>query len=83
MTEIDGPKVGALVRYHFTKDDHIDGKIVGRRVNGCVEGDFGSEGYLYAVGDGPDRVKVAFPTIGVPPETISITCSPDAVECID
>lgn len=52
-------------------------------MGGIKEGDVEGGGYPYVRGEEPDRVKVTFPTIGVPPENVSISCSPTAVELIN
>lgn len=83
MANIEDLRLGAAVRYHFTNGTVAEGIIAGRRMGGHTEGDVDPDGYPHAPGQEPDRVKVSFPTTGVPPETISVSCAPNAVELLD
>ncbi|WP_284948336.1 hypothetical protein [Acidisoma cladoniae] len=80
MAQIEELKIGTAVLYRDILGEVTAGKIVGRRFNGGVEGDVDPDGYPYSPGEEPDRVKVAFLTKGVPPEDISVSCSPDQIE---
>lgn len=82
MASVEDLHLGIAVRYRFRDGTALEGVITGRRVNGHTDGYVDPDGYLYASGQEPDRVKITFPTIGVPPETISVSCAPDVVELL-
>jgi hypothetical protein len=74
--------IGRPVRHWFTNGKFVDGKIVGRRMNGQTQGEMDVDKHAYPSGKEPDRVKIRFQTIGVPPEYVSASESPDAVELL-
>jgi hypothetical protein len=49
-------------------------------MNGLTEGEVDPDGIAYLSGKEPDRVKVYFQRIGVPPEYVSVSCDPEAIE---
>jgi hypothetical protein len=72
--KMDDVKIGALVAVRV---DNLmkRGTITGRRIGGRVEGLMDE-----AAHPGMDVVGVSLEHIGVPPETIGITCLPDRLE---
>ena len=85
MAKIEDLKLGTEVVFFFTDGTARDGKITGRLMAGVLEG------YVDPINPTEslekklsltDRVKVTFPTIGVPPETISVSCAPEAVRLL-
>ncbi len=82
MALIEDLYIGRRVRHWFTDGKFADGEIVGRRMGGQTEGDVDRDEYTYPPGKEPDRVKILFHTIGVPPEYVSVSESPDSVELL-
>ena len=72
--KIDDVELGGLVTVTVEKQIKR-GTVTGRRVGGRTEGLVDEGSY-----PGMDVVRVAIEHIGVPPETIAITCLPDKVE---
>ncbi len=83
MANVEDLWLGIAVLYRYSNGTAAEGVITGRRINGHTEGNVDPDGYPYVPGQEPNRVKVTFPTTGVPPETISISCAPSAVELLD
>jgi hypothetical protein len=80
MAKIGELQIGKPVRYRFRTGSCLDGVIAGRRMNGLTEGEVDQDGIAYLSGKEPDRVKVYFQRIGVPPEYVSVSCDPEAIE---
>ena len=83
MAAIEDLHLGTRVLFHFTDGTSQPGEITGRLMAGQMEGEVDLDQWTFAPGQQLQRVKVTFPTTGMPPEYVSVSCSPGAVDIIE